>query len=91
MSNIQWYAIVEESTGRLHSTATVIASPDVLKANGMEAVPLAFDPQDGTKEWDQANRRFIERTVIERTNLEIAVQAAERLTLGEKAQLKAML
>ena len=92
MAEDQWYAIVEKATGRLHATGTVIADHETLEANGFEAIAAAFNPQDGTKEWDELARQFKDRVpppVL--SPLDAAVAAAERLSLADKAKLRTML
>jgi len=87
----QWYAIVDIATGELYSTATIIAPLADLLDKGREAIALAFDPQDGTWEWDKITRQFKTRIVITKTSLDLAIEAVEKLSLAEKSQLKAML
>ena len=86
----QWFAIVEKATGRLHSTGTVIADAERLQRDGLEALPLDFNPQLN-KEWDQASRTFKDRLPRILTPFEIARDAVDKLTIADRAQLKALL
>jgi len=59
---VDWFAVVDDATGRLVSIGTVIASP--LSA-GLVAIRLGKDqPNLGDVMWDAASRSFVARPPI---------------------------
>lgn len=54
-----WFAICDKATGRLVSTATVVADDATLAKRGLEKHDLGQDnPQVNSKRWNEATRRF---------------------------------
>lgn len=77
-----WFAIVETATGRLHATATVVADDETLAKKGLEAIPLAFNPQappdgGGRHEWDEATRSFTVASDLDLKERRLATLQAE--------------
>jgi len=58
-----WFAIYEESTGRLESVGTVVAPAKELVERGLVAKQLAFDPRVESKRWNEATRDFDDVTL----------------------------
>lgn len=73
-----------------------IAHPDKLAANGLEAQALVVNPQEepapGKRfEWDAVTRAFIIIDIPVKTAFALAVETADKLSIADKARLKAML
>ena len=53
-----WFAVYDQTTGRLESLGTVVADDTTLARRNLVKLQLAFDPRVPTKQWNEMARDF---------------------------------